>query len=172
MAYFPKPSLNENDLAIIERGDTAAHSIETGQCVSWHGKTGRAKAAILQGTTLEDSMFDYNEDGVLNTSLKTAELIDTVTVTSKTVNIDFDKYSFIIIEHINISENRMYGSPFVYPTVLAKIQSGSSYFINLTTSSSTYDANRTMYIEIMNNSIYVKNNLTTSYYNIKIYGII
>jgi len=68
MSYFPKPSLNENDLAIIERGDTAAHSIEAGQYVSWHGRTGKAKAAILQGTTMSDSLFDYDEDGVLNAS--------------------------------------------------------------------------------------------------------
>ena len=68
MSYFPKPSLNENDLAIIERGDTAAHSIEAGQYVSWHGRTGKAKAAILQGATLSDSLFDYDEDGVLNAS--------------------------------------------------------------------------------------------------------
>ena len=67
MPYFPKPSLNENDLAIIERGDTAAHSIEAGQYVSWHGRTGKAKAAILQGATLSDSLFDYDEDGTLNT---------------------------------------------------------------------------------------------------------
>lgn len=63
--YFPKPSLNENDLAIIERGDTAAHSIEAGRYVSWHGKTGKAKTAILQGATLSESLFDYDEDGVL-----------------------------------------------------------------------------------------------------------
>lgn len=66
MSYFPKPSLNENDLAIIERGATAAHSIEAGQYVTWHGKTGKAKAAILQGATLSDSLFDYDEDGILN----------------------------------------------------------------------------------------------------------
>lgn len=64
--YFPKPSLNENDLAIIERGDTATHSIEAGQYVSWKGKLGKANAAILQGTTLDDSLFDYETDGVLN----------------------------------------------------------------------------------------------------------
>ena len=69
MSYFPKPSLNENDLAIIERGATAAHSIDAGQYVTWHGKTGKAKAAILQGATLSDSLFDYDEDGALNTSL-------------------------------------------------------------------------------------------------------
>lgn len=68
MSYFPKPSLNENDLAIIERGGTAAHSIEAGQYVSWHGRTGKAKAAILQGATLDDTLFDYDEDGVLNAS--------------------------------------------------------------------------------------------------------
>lgn len=66
--YFPKPSLNENDLAIIERGDTAAHSIEAGQYVSWKGRTGKAKAAILQGATLDDTLFDYDEDGALNAS--------------------------------------------------------------------------------------------------------
>lgn len=66
MPYFPKPSLNENDLAIIERGDTAAHSIEAGKYVSWHGRTGKAKAAILQGATLDDSLFDYDEDGILS----------------------------------------------------------------------------------------------------------
>mgnify|MGYP006958178170 CR=1 FL=1 len=68
--YFPKPSLNENDLAIIERGATADHSIEAGQYVSWHGRTGKAKAAILQGTTLSDSLFDYDEDGMLNHGLE------------------------------------------------------------------------------------------------------
>ena len=66
MSYFPKPSLNENDLAIIERGDTAIHSIEAGQYVSWKGRTGKAKAAILQGATLIESLFDYEEDGTLN----------------------------------------------------------------------------------------------------------
>lgn len=70
MSYFPKPSLNENDLAIIERGDTAAHSIDAGQYVSWHGRTGKAKAAILQGATLSDSLFDYDEDGMLNHGLE------------------------------------------------------------------------------------------------------
>ena len=66
MSYFPKPSLNENDLAIIERGDTVTHSIEAGQYVSWKGRTGKAKAAILQGATLDDTLFDYDEDGALN----------------------------------------------------------------------------------------------------------
>lgn len=66
MSYFLKPSLNENDLAIIERGATAAHSIEAGQYVSWHGRTGKAKADILQGATLSESLFDYEEDGTLN----------------------------------------------------------------------------------------------------------
>ena len=64
--YFPKPALNENDLAIIERGDTAEHSIEAGQCVSWKGKLGKANAAILQGATLDDSLFDYDADGVFD----------------------------------------------------------------------------------------------------------
>ena len=64
--YFPKPSVNENDLAIIERGDTASHSIEAGQYVSWKGKLGKAVSAILQGATLDDSLFSYEEDGVIN----------------------------------------------------------------------------------------------------------
>lgn len=68
--YFPKPSINENDLAIIERGDTASHSIEAGQYVSWKGKLGKAVSAILQGATLEDSLFEYDEDGVLNNTFR------------------------------------------------------------------------------------------------------
>lgn len=64
--YFPKPSVNENDLAIIERGDTASHSIEAGQYVSWKGKLGKAVSTILQGATLEDSLFSYEENGTLN----------------------------------------------------------------------------------------------------------
>lgn len=64
--YFPKPAINENDLAIIERGDTASHSIEAGQYVSWKGKLGKANSAILQGATLDDSLFDYETDGVIN----------------------------------------------------------------------------------------------------------
>ena len=64
--YFPKPAINENDLAIIERGDTAEHSISAGQYVSWKGKLGKANSAILQGATLEDSLFDYETDGVIN----------------------------------------------------------------------------------------------------------
>lgn len=64
--YFPKPAINENDLAIIERGDTASHSIEAGQYVSWKGKLGKANAAILQGATLDDSLFEYEESGVLS----------------------------------------------------------------------------------------------------------
>ena len=64
--YLLKPSLNKSDLAIIERSDTAAHDIEAGQYVSWHGKLGRAKSAILQGATLDDNLFDYEEDGALN----------------------------------------------------------------------------------------------------------
>lgn len=64
--YFPKPAINENDLAIIERGDTAEHSIEAGQYVSWKGKLGKANSAILQGATLDDSLFDYETDGMLN----------------------------------------------------------------------------------------------------------
>lgn len=66
MSYFPKPSLNENDLAIIERGATAAHSIDAGKYVSWHGRTGKAKADILQGATLSSSLFDYDDEGALN----------------------------------------------------------------------------------------------------------
>ena len=81
MSYFPKPSLNENDLAIIERGDTAAHSIEAGQYVSWKGRTGKAKAAILQGATLEDTLFDYSENGVIN-EFNASILIRTVTLLS------------------------------------------------------------------------------------------
>lgn len=64
--YFPKPSLNENDLAIIERGDTAVHAIEAGQYVSWKGKLGKAISSILQGATLDDSLFSYETDGVIN----------------------------------------------------------------------------------------------------------
>lgn len=64
--YFPKPAINENDLAIIERGDTASNSIEAGQYVSWNGKLGKAVSAILQGATLDDSLFDYETDGVIN----------------------------------------------------------------------------------------------------------
>lgn len=64
--YFPKPAINENDLAIIERGDTASHSIDAGQYVSWKGKLGKANAAILQGATLDDSLFSYETDGVIN----------------------------------------------------------------------------------------------------------
>lgn len=64
--YFPKPAINENDLAIIERGDTASHSIEAGQYVSWKGKLGKAVSAILQGATLDDSLFSYETDGVIN----------------------------------------------------------------------------------------------------------
>lgn len=64
--YFPKPAINENDLAIIERGDTAEHSIEAGRYVSWKGKLGKANSAILQGATLDDSLFSYETDGVIN----------------------------------------------------------------------------------------------------------
>lgn len=64
--YFPKPAVNENDLAIIERGDTAEHSISAGQYVSWKGKLGKAVSAILQGATLDDSLFSYETYGVLN----------------------------------------------------------------------------------------------------------
>ena len=78
MSYFLKPSLNENDLAIIERGDTAAHSIDAGQHVSWHGKTGRAKAAILQGATLDDSLFDYDETGLFNGLIASILAVTTV----------------------------------------------------------------------------------------------
>lgn len=79
--YFPKPSINENDLAIIERGDTAAHSISAGQYVSWRGKVGKAKDAILQGATLESSLFNYDEDGAIN-SLSDDIIVDGVLLTN------------------------------------------------------------------------------------------
>ena len=67
MSYFPKPEKNENDLAIILREDTATRSVQAGQYVSWRGRTGKAKADIQQGDALSAELFDYEEDGALNT---------------------------------------------------------------------------------------------------------
>ena len=79
--YFPKPAINENDLAIIERGETAEHSIGAGQYVSWKGKLGKATSAILQGATLDGSLFDYETDGVIN-SLSNKIKVKTASLTS------------------------------------------------------------------------------------------
>ena len=97
--YFPKPAINENDLAIIERGDTAEHSIGAGQYVSWKGKLGKAVSAILQGATLDDNLFSYEEDGALNAVKNDAVLLGSTGSTSYvtyTVS-DLAKYKFFFL---------------------------------------------------------------------------
>lgn len=66
MSYFPKPEKNENDLAIILREDVATRSVQAGQYVSWRGRTGKAINDIQQGDALSESLFEYDDDGVLN----------------------------------------------------------------------------------------------------------
>lgn len=98
--YFPKPAINENDLAIIERGDTAGHSIEAGQYVSWKGKLGKANSAILQGATLDDSLFDYETDGVLNHNVKIISgqfRMNTGSVTSVSFGITFLEPPIVVL---------------------------------------------------------------------------
>lgn len=100
--YFPKPAINENDLAIIERGDTAEHSISAGQYVSWKGKLGKAVSAILQGATLDDSLFSYETDGVINSLnnnfVKVWENQNiSASFAAQTLSIDLSAYRFILI---------------------------------------------------------------------------
>lgn len=64
----PNPSINENDLVIIERTDYASQAISKGAYVQWNGKLRTAKDAILQGAELSASLFDDadSDGGALN----------------------------------------------------------------------------------------------------------
>lgn len=67
MSYFPKPSINENDMVIVQHNDYAKQSISAGQLVQWKGFLLKAKADILNGAPLSDSLFDpTDDDGELN----------------------------------------------------------------------------------------------------------
>ena len=66
MAYQLGPSFDEDEIVIVQKGDTATRSIDAGSFVLWNGKVRKAKAAILQGTELSSSLFDGCPDGALN----------------------------------------------------------------------------------------------------------
>ena len=88
MSYFPKPEKNENDLAIILREDTATRSVQAGQYVSWRGRTGKAKADIQQGDALSVGLFDYDEDGALNSMLGVPDYSNTTDILSQSQSTD------------------------------------------------------------------------------------
>lgn len=147
--YLLKPSLNENDMAIIERGDTAAHDIEAGQYVSWHGKLGKAKAAILQGATLDDTLFDYEEDGTLNDiagKLKVHTETKNWTCSCGSKDTNYVSLAFTIPAGYRVINCNTYRASYPATQINAKIVDASAFNYS--------DTSRTINVDVMVTNMY------------------
>lgn len=80
MDYRLGPSVDEDELAIVQKGNVATRAIGKGNYVWWNGRMRKAKAAILQSQALSESLFNVTSDGVLNDLSKYAIVASTGTI--------------------------------------------------------------------------------------------
>jgi hypothetical protein len=120
----------ENDLGIVEDGDTATHTIAQGQYVIWQGALYTADAAIASGTTLAASGGNKNltavENGGLNalysklSGLQLVKVDKTVAIpdgtqTEQTVTVDMSDVvpSGKVIHSISDARLSQYALPYI-----------------------------------------------------------